>query len=484
MLATYLSGLLVLASTVCAVAVPAQEEPPLLPGLVQPPESLEEAALPPSQDVDDREEPLLPAGLGGKPDGPPKDEEVGRGREFQLPLDLSGFWETRLGARTQRDPHERDLSIGETRLQLELEKSWTTTTFRLTADFLYDPVLEEHQIRLEKGQGWIDLREANYLATPTAFMDVKVGRQILTWGTGDLVFINDVFPKDWNSFFIGRDEEYLKAPSDAIKVSMYGELANLDVVYSPRFDADRFIDGKRISYWNARLGRRAGRDSPVRADKPDRCFDDDEIAWRLSNNIRGYELAGYGYFGFWKSPGGTDPGSGRATFPELSVYGASARGAFGKGIAYAEIGYYDSREDRSGSNPFVRNSEFRFLAGYERELARDLTAAAQYYLELMMDVGDYKRTLPAGMRAADKDRHVLTLRLTKLLASQNLKLSLFTFYSPTDDDAYLRPNAHYKVDDHWSVEAGGNFFVGADDHTFFGQFEKNSNVYFGLRYSF
>jgi hypothetical protein len=68
--------------------------------------------------------------------------------------------------------------------------------------------------------------------------------------------------------------------------------------------------------------------------------------------------------------------------------------------------------------------------------------------------------------------------------NQNLTLSLFTFYSPSDEDAYLRPKIQYKIDDHWSAEIGGNIFVGEEDHTFFGQFEKNTNVYGGVRYSF
>jgi hypothetical protein len=378
----------------------------------------------------------------------------------KLPFELSGFWEARLGFRTQKDPGEKDVSIGETRLQLEAERAWKKVTAKVTSDFLYDPVLDRHAICL------------------------KAGRQILTWGTGDLVFINDLFPKDWNSFFIGRDEEYLKAPSDAVKVSVFTGLANLNVIYTPRFDSDRFIDGRRVSSYNTALGRLAGRDAVVKVEKPEDWFEDDEIAARLYRNIRGYELAVYGYRGFWKSPGGTDPISGRATFPDLNVYGASIRGNISKGIGNIEFAFYDSEDDRDGDDPFIRNGEFRFLVGYEQEVAKDFTVGVQYYLEYMMEHDDYRRTLPAGIPRADEDRHVFTVRLTKLLMSQNLKLSLFTFYSPSDTDAYLRPNIHYKVDDHWAAEIGGNVFIGEDDHTFFGQFKKNTNVYGGVRYSF
>ena len=393
-----------------------------------------------------------------------------------LPFDLHGFWEFRGGLRTQQDTYQsKDATLGETRLQVELSKTLDWGQFRVKTDFLYDGVLEEVDV---------DLREASVLLTPFEFMDLKVGRQILTWGTGDLLFINDLFPKDWNSFFIGRATPYLKAPSDAVKASFFTDLVNLDIVYSPRFDPDRFIDGRRISYWNSTLGRLAGRDAVVRTEKRDHWFDDYELAWRFSKNIEGYGLAAYGYWGFWKSPAGLDAVTGRATFPELSVYGASLRGAFLKGIGNIEFGYYDSRKDRNGDNPFVRNSELRVLAGYEQEVARDFTVGVQYYLEHIMDYGDYKRTLPSGSKARDEDRHVITLRLTKLLMNQNLELSLFVYYSPSDSDAYLRPRVHYKINDNWSTEVGANIFLGEDKHTFFGQFENNSNIYFGLRRSF
>ena len=446
------------------------------------------------------DEPDLPLGLGeapqeesaGEPELPlglePEDGQVGEAPSKEepaaFPLELSGFCEARGGFRTQNDPYQKDTSLGETRLQLELSKVWTGWAFKVTSDFLYDSVLDDHEIQLEEGKGWVDLREANLSVTPIHFLDVKLGRQILTWGTGDMLFINDMFPKDWNSFFIGRDPEYLKAPSDAVKMSFFADVANLDFVYTPRFDSDRYIDGTRISYWSRAPGRLAGRDAVVEADKPDDWFDDEEIAWRLYKNVSGYELAAYGYQGFWKSPGGADPFSGEAIFPKLSVYGASVRGNALNGIGNIEVGCYDSHDDSDGDNPFIRNSEFRFLIGYEREMGHDFTVGLQYYLEHMFDHDNYLSTLPESMYATDENRHVLTLRLTKLLMRQNLRLSLFAYYSPSDQDAYLRPNVKYKLNDNWSAEMGGNVFLGEHQHTFFGQFQNNSNVYAGVRYAF
>ena len=486
------SAISVLAALLSLVvyAVGAESEPALPAGLDAPADG--EPELPAGLDAAepdlptglDAAEPDLPPGLDDQPEPDLESREEAVRERLRIPSGITGFLDARAGIRLQHDQHQKDASLGETRLRLETTRTTEAARLDLKADLLYDAVNGSESVDLESGRGWLDLREANVSFTPAPFADVKLGRQILTWGTGDLLFINDLFPKDWNSFLIGREEQYLKAPSDAAKVSLFSEAASLNVVYVPRFDADRFITGDRISYYNANLGRVAGRNAIVHADRPDRWFRDDEIAARLYRTLGGYEVALYAYDGYWKSPAGQDPATMKATFPRLAVYGASARGKVAKGISNVELGYYDSKDDRDGDDPLVRNSEFRFLAGYEQELSRDFTAGLQYYVEHMLDHGAYRRSLPPGMTAADLNRHVATLRLTRLLMNQNLKLSLFTFYSPSDDDAYLRPVVEYKINDDWSAVVGGNVFIGSSERTFFGQFEDNTNVYGGVRYSF
>lgn len=388
-------------------------------------------------------------------------------------LEFHGFYEMRAGYRLREDKYEKDMSIMENRFQLDLSSYPDWGDLKVKGDVFGDLVTEEADF---------DLREANIFLRPNDFMDMKVGRQILTWGTGDLIFINDLFPKDWQSFFIGRDTEYLKAPSDALKVSLFGDWANLDIVYTPQFDPDRFIDGSRLSYWNSNLSRLAGEDAVIHTDKPNRWFGDSELAARLYKNINNYEFALYGYRGYWKSPGGQNVAS-QAIFPDLNVYGASIRGAIGKGIGNMEVGYYESADDLSGKNNLIDNSQMRYLVGYTQEIARDFTAGLQYYVEQMLDYSQYKSNLISGP-ARDRERHLITLRLTKLLMNQNLRCSLFTYFSPSDKDVHMRPNINYKLNDNLALEIGGNIFFGDYPNTFFGQFRNNTNVYAALRYSF
>lgn len=448
-----------------------------------------EKSTPTSSEDDESSLPVLPEGLRDDEKASPASpiEEDGATTrkkswvEMALPLEISGFWEARGGTRVVNDAHERQTSIAETRLQLEIEKNFNRALFSLVTDFIYDDVADTHDINLNTGRGWIDLRSANLVFSPASFMDIKAGRQILTWGTGDLLFINDLFPKDWNAFFIGRDEEYLKAPSDAVKASVFSGWTNLDIVYTPEFDADRFIDGRRISYYSPQLGAIAGRNAIIDANRPS----DGELALRLYRYISAYELAAYFYSGHWKSPGGFDPiKKNLALFPKLNVFGGSIRGPLGDGIGNIEVGYYDSDDDNKGGNPFINNSEFRVLAGYEQEIAKNLTLGTQYYLEHMFDHHNYLRTLPAGLPVRKENRHQLTVRLTFLTHSQNTTWSLFTYYSPSAQDYYLRPKVSYRIDDHWTAELGGNIFGGKNDYTFFGQFQDNSNIYVSVRYGF
>jgi hypothetical protein len=67
---------------------------------------------------------------------------------------------------------------------------------------------------------------------------------------------------------------------------------------------------------------------------------------------------------------------------------------------------------------------------------------------------------------------------------ETVTLSGFVFYSPTDEDMYLRLSTEYKYTDEVTLMAGANIFDGNYENTDFGQFAKNDNVYVKLTYGF
>ena len=78
----------------------------------------------------------------------------------------------------------------------------------------------------------------------------------------------------------------------------------------------------------------------------------------------------------------------------------------------------------------------------------------------------------------------MTLRLTQFLKYQTWKLSLFSFWSPTDQDYYFIPEAAWRVTDELTAAVGANIFGGTSNATQFGQLDKNDNLYLTMRYEF
>lgn len=429
------------------------------------------------------EEPSLPAGLAGL--GTPE-ESQSSGLESKKPpqsksnVRFNATLDSSYGSLLQSNPASDDKSLGEIRLQTRWSGSTKTFQYRLSTDWVADFLADSSRINLRNGQGWVDPREVWVSTQPVDFIDLKAGRQIATWGTGDLLFISDLFPKDWQALLLGRDEEYLKAPSDAIKASLFSSALNLDIVYSPEFDPDRFVTGERISYFDGESGAIQGTNRIVQADYPG----GGELSARIHRLYGNAEAALYLHKGYWKQPAGFDRDSNLATFPRLNAFSASWRQPFSGGIANLELGHYQSDDDSKGTDADIRNSETRFLAGFEKELATNLTGSFQYYVERIADYDSLLDALPNETRAPDRSRTVFTARLTRLLMMQDLRLSLFAFYSPSDNDAYLRPSVSYSINDYSKISGCANLFYGKRRDTFFGQFEDSSNVYISFKWLF
>lgn len=341
------------------------------------------------------------------------------------------------------------------------------------ADLFHDGVVDEVGI---------DLREA-YLDLAARRLSARLGRQVVTWGLGDLVFINDVFPKDWVALLTGAPLEYLKLGSDALKVGFYPGSVGAEAVVVPVFSPDQVPGPDRLFFFDP---------LPPLADRvteePAAEFGNMQMAGRVYARVGRYEVAGYASRGFFGTPGARPEFAGppRVLYfhPRLVTYGGSLQGPVRAGVFSLEGGYYDSRDDPSGVDPSIENSQVRWLAAYQVQPREDLTLSFQYYAELMAHYRAYLNTLPAGLPARDRSRQVVSVRVTEFQRHQTIRLGAFLMVSPTDRDLYANPSIRYNVTDELWLEFGANMFWGADAHTFFGQFQKNSGVFLVARYGF
>ena len=352
----------------------------------------------------------------------------------------SGFLEAGLGTRFDEDPLvDKRNTLEELRWRIESEWRPGKVTVGVRADAIYDAIESKWDA---------DFRDLTAAFSLGDTIDVKVGRQVQTWGTGDLVFLNDLFPKDFISFFAGRDDEYLKAPGNAARFTWYSDAINADFVWTPIFEPDIYLTGERFSFYSPQAGENIAPSPPFHAPEPDESFSNGEFALRLYRTVESTEYAVYAYRGFFKQP----------PFAAMNAYGASLRRPAGPGLFNIETSYYESDTDQT-----------RFLLGYEWEARPRFTVGLQYYLE---------------RNEAAKNRYLLTNRLTYRSGMDKYTWSLFTFYSPSDDDYYFRPQFTYRHSDEWSLTAGANLLGGDEAHTFFGQLDDASNAYVRVRYHY
>lgn len=392
---------------------------------------------------------------------PARGQDGGDGIE----LDLHGFLLELASARTTGEG-PTDLMGWEQRLRLDLTAwpDFVDGSAVLRTDLVHDRV---------EGELRADLREA-YAEATTGPLDFRVGRQVITWGVGDLLFINDVFPNDYESFFIGRPLEYLKVGADGVRLTYSSEPINAELVVLPFFQPDRLPGPDRFAatdpFAAAPLRVRQWPASP-------------EYALRAYRRLGDFDVAAYAYRGFWRAPALRPGRPVTEYFPPLSVYGLSAQGNALGGVLSLETGFYDSRGDRGGSDPAVPNSEVRALVGYQRELAEDLSLGLQYYAEIPTQHDAYLRSLPPRFPARRSYRDLVMMRVTRLLERQALRLSLVAFYSPVEHDSLIQPEVSYRLTDDLTATLGANVFGGGPT-TSLGRFDADDNVYFWVRYNF
>jgi hypothetical protein len=395
-------------------------------------------------------------------------------------VEIGGFGQVNYAARVTGapcpSPTACDFLLGEERVQLKLEafSESGSAAFASRVDFYHDAVVNEPGI---------EVREI-YIDLTSEHAGLRAGRQIVTWGTGDLLFINDTFPKDWIAFFTGRPLEYLKVGSDALKIDLYPGFLDAEIVFAPFFQPDRYPTGGRLILFDPLSPA-----LPRRLEQKERSWENTELSAKLSRYVSDWEVAAYASRGFFRTPAASLAEEGprpelRLSFPRLNTYGASARGGLRAGVLSIEGGYYDSVEDREGDDPAVENSQVKGLIGYSHALWRDATLGAQAFVEWMPSHDAYRDSLPPGFPAREAVRWTVTTRFTQLLSYQTITLNLFAFWGLTEHDALLIPSIRYSFSDALWAELGSNIFLARNPWTTFGALDRNDNVYLTLRYGF
>jgi hypothetical protein len=435
-------------------------------------------------------------------------------------LKFTGFLEIERGGHfNEPSKQEKQWIMDNKRLRLATSGKSSFGQYFLKLDIIDDQVTKK-QI--------INFQEARLKVTPFKSTDISIGRQVSTWGVADMLYINDLFPKNWVANFLGRDMEALKDSSNSFRMTSYfGLSTGIDLVYHPEFTADTTPTGCRFSIYDpntqALITNTSTCSTTTTNTRQTGEYSHGEFAARFFTRFGSHDFALYTYTGYYKNPKGLQwadstgdatgninmtPSSGDTQlisyYPRLNVYGASLEGQLGSGTYSLEVGYYDSREDREGTNAFIENSMWKYLVGYRMTVSANFSFGIQWYQESMQKYTEYEASIIDLIQVSasltddlakeenafkyrkKQNRNTYTLRLTIKAQQETLWLSAFIYERPEDKDRFVKLEIKKRLDDHYEIVLGANIFDGNENYIDreFAMLRHDDNAFARVKYNF
>lgn len=309
-----------------------------------------------------------------------------------------------------------------------------------------------------------DLREG-YLDLASGPFELRAGRQLVAWGVGDLLYVNDPFPKDLGSLYAGRPESFVPLGVDAVRLDV-DSFVTLELLAIPFFRPDR--DPSKDGFFPP------GSTLPRREEKPDSGAGEVEAGARLAGLIGPLEVALYGFRGRSAAPSEKpdDPFAPTKVIlfhPRIATGGASVRAPLLGGVLFAEAAWRDALDDPDATVSIVPDPSASALAGFRMALPGGALGEVEYRAEKA--TGGTSRPL----------HDVGALRLRQPIGAA-WDLSLFGYWSPRDRAYLAQPRVSVRTSDRCQVTAGANVFGG--DLGPFAGLDRDDDAFLMIRYDF
>ncbi|GEM_PF-2533095 len=328
----------------------------------------------------------------------------------------------------------------------------------------------------------LDIREA-YATIPWGAFDFRAGKQIITWGNGDFLFVNDFFPKNYAAFYAGLPMDHLKEGLTVMRLSGYSAFANMEIIATPFFQENIYPGPDRFI-----LPDNPGGGPSPELVRPSLRFENSEAAARVYRNILGWDAAIYGYTGTARqptlqiTPTDTAPIM-RLSYPRIGSVGASLLGSLPGAIINLEAGYSRPYGNGGWDAPFLTEQETKLLAGIKAGQTGSWSLGLQYYVELL-SFSEKTAPMRNGNPLAPKETHqIVTASVDVSPGYQTFRLYVFGYYDITYEEEFILPEASYQISDKISIAMGARVYLGAGDPRSFGNYEGNDCVFTRFTYN-
>ena len=377
----------------------------------------------------------------------------------------------------------KEIDLAETRLKLEiLSPPGGNTAFRIVNYCTVDAANDNEPV-------W-DLKEA-YLDYYSPLVDVRLGKQIISWGKADELNPTDnLNPQDLSN--ITEDKIIRKIGLLALKTDWKFSDYVLEGIWKLDFEPTQIPDPD--SPW-------AFFSIPGVTTLPSPTYPEDELAnteWalKLSRTISLFDFS-LSYFNGWENiftPQFTlDPATNQTlledlTFNRAKVFGADFAGSIGSVGVWGEGAYFQT-EDEEGEDPSLKNPYFQYVLGADYTFAHKIKVNLQYLKEIITRIDneeerEQEEEIISRLGIGMPLQEALTFRLEKKFGQiESHKIELFTIWDLKENGLLLKPALTLSPADAFFIEVGTVIFTG-EEGSIFQNFDHNDELYLKCTYAF
>lgn len=385
-----------------------------------------------------------------------------------LHVDVKGFIDTYHALRTE-SPNDWMASRSRVRGELTVEKG--NAGMFVSANAVYNSLL--------KDQSGFFLREA-YLYYGKSGLDIRAGRQIITWGVADAMRLTDVIsPMDFTEF-LTQDYDDIRIPVNGIRVRYTRPKWSAEAIMIP-VSSFYELSTDSDNPWAVNLPGVAVPYSINLDNTPEKQFRNVEYGGRIGAYLSGVDFNLYALRTWNKMPvfRKTIAADGSLScdgeYRRMTMLGADLSVPLGKFVVRAEAAeYLGEAQDPVVNAAVVTRNSTNALIGVDWYAGNDwqlgLQYSHKYIIGKMSGISSYKNS---GMA---------TVRISKNLLHNTLSISNFGYVDVANGGVYNRLYADYALTDQIHAFLGYDFFHA--DKGQFAMYDYNSEVWIKLKYSF
>lgn len=387
-------------------------------------------------------------------------------KDGNLKLKIKGFADTYHAFRCEKP---NDWMSSRSRLRTEFSLSHSNTEVFFSSNAVYNSLISSYS--------GFKIREL-YICQSFSNFELRVGRQIITWGVADALRLTDIIsPMDYSEF-LAQDYDDIRIPETAIRLKFSKNAFSFDILAIPVIETFE-LPFQKDNPWAISL---TANDSIIKAKKPDFKIENSEFGGRFSWFLSGMDFSVCALRTFNKMPVfalNFDPIKqqliGKEHFSRMTMIGSDISIPVSKFVIRGELAIYFNEAQQPNLNAAIYNkNSINTLLGVDIYPGDDWNLSFQYSHKRINGINN--------MINAYRNSGTATVRVSKELFRNTLNINTFAYIDVTSGGIYDRTSFDYALNDIVHISLGFDYFKA--DQGIFKLYDKNSEIWIKIKASF